>query len=58
MSHLTQYARRPQAFPGKGHLHPADEELRQMRKQTKDLKEENAILKKSHGHLHKRRAKS
>ena len=34
------------AFPGKGYLHPADEELRQMKKQIKGLEEENAILKK------------
>ena len=35
------------AFPGKGKLHPADEELRQMKKKTKDLEEENLILKKA-----------
>lgn len=34
------------AFPGKGRLHPADEELRQMKKTIKDLEEENLILKK------------
>ena len=34
------------AFPGKGKLHPADEELRQMKKKIKDLEEENLILKK------------
>lgn len=34
------------AFPGKGKLHPADEELRQMKKAIKDLEEENLILKK------------
>jgi transposase len=37
----------PKAFPGKGYLHPADEELRQMKKQLKGLEEENAILKKA-----------
>ena len=35
------------AFPGKGKLHPADEELRQMKKKMKDLEEENLILKKA-----------
>jgi transposase len=35
------------AFPDKGHLYPANEELRQMKKRLKDLKEENAILKKA-----------
>jgi putative transposase len=42
------------AFPGKGHLHPADEELRQMKKQLKDLEEERDP-KTSYSHLHKRR---
>ena len=35
------------AFPGKGKLHPADEELREMKKKIKDLEEENLILKKA-----------
>ncbi len=35
------------AFPGKGKLHLADEEARKMKKQIKDLEEENAILKKA-----------
>ena len=35
------------AFPGKGKLHPTDEELRQMKKKIKDLEEENLILKKA-----------
>ncbi|MDD4693037.1 MAG: transposase [Firmicutes bacterium] len=34
-------------FPGKGKLHPADDELRQMKKRIKDLEEENLILKKA-----------
>lgn len=36
-----------EAFPGKGHLHPADQELREMKKKIKNLEEENAILKKA-----------
>lgn len=36
-----------QAFPGKGHLKPDDEELRQLRRKVRDLEEENAILKKA-----------
>ncbi|PHJ39615.1 transposase IS3 [Desulforamulus profundi] len=35
------------AFPGSGHLHEADDELRKLRKEIMDLKEENAILKKA-----------
>lgn len=35
------------AFPGKGNLKPEDEELRRLRRELADLKEENAILKKA-----------
>ncbi len=35
------------AFPGKGKLHPEDEEIRKLKKRNKDLEEENAILKKA-----------
>ena len=35
------------AFPGKGKLHPCDEEVRAKDKLIKELKEENAILKKA-----------
>lgn len=35
------------AFPGKGNLKPEDEELRRLRRQLADLKEENEILKKA-----------
>lgn len=35
------------AFPGSGHLHEGDEEMRKLRKELLDLKEENAILKKA-----------
>lgn len=34
-------------FPGKGNLHPADEEQREMKRKIKDLEEENLILKKA-----------
>ncbi len=35
------------AFPGNGKLKPEDEEMRKLRKQLADLKEENEILKKA-----------
>lgn len=35
------------AFPGSGRLHEPDDELRKLRKEIMDLKEENAILKKA-----------
>jgi transposase len=35
------------AFPGKGHLKPADEELRRLKKELTDVKEERDILKKA-----------
>ncbi len=35
------------AFPGKGHLKPADQELRDLKKKLVDLEEENEILKKA-----------
>lgn len=35
------------AFPGSGRLHEADDELRKLRRENMDLKEENAILKKA-----------
>jgi transposase len=36
-----------QAFPGKGHLRAPDEQLRQLQRENKNLKEEKAILKKA-----------
>jgi len=36
-----------EAFPGKGNLKPADQELRDLRRQVRELEEENAILKKA-----------
>jgi transposase len=35
-----------QAFPGKGHLQDKDEEIRQLRKELADVREERDILKK------------
>ncbi len=35
-----------ESFPGKGHLKPSDEELRCLRRENADLKEERDILKK------------
>jgi len=35
------------AFPGKGHLKSADEELRRLKKELTDVKDERDILKKA-----------
>ena len=35
------------SFPGSGNLKPEDDELRRLRRELADLKEENAILKKA-----------
>lgn len=35
------------AFPGKGKLRPEDEEIRKLKKELADIKEENEILKKA-----------
>lgn len=35
------------SFPGKGHLKPADEELRRLKKELSDVTEERDILKKA-----------
>jgi transposase len=35
------------SFPGKGHLSDADEEMRRLKKEIADLKEERDILKKA-----------
>lgn len=35
------------AFPGKGHLTPQEEEIRQLKKKLADVKEERDILKKA-----------
>jgi transposase len=36
-----------QAFPGKGHLKPADDELRQLKRENERLHRERDILKKA-----------
>jgi transposase len=35
------------AFPGKGYLRPQDEEMRQLKRENTDLREERDILKKA-----------
>jgi transposase len=35
------------AFPGSGNMKPEDDEIRKLRRQLADLKEENEILKKA-----------
>jgi transposase len=35
------------AFPGKGHMTPPEEELRRLRRENEDLREEKEILKKA-----------
>jgi len=35
------------SFPGKGHLKPQDEEIRQLRRELVDITEERDILKKA-----------
>lgn len=45
---VKQYREDPQnAFPGKGHLKPEDEELRRLKRQLADVTEERDILKKA-----------
>jgi transposase len=36
-----------QAFPGKGHLKPQDEEVRRLKRENERLREEREILKKA-----------
>lgn len=40
---------RENSFPGKGHLKPYDEEIRRLRKELSDAREERDILKKAVG---------
>jgi len=35
------------AFPGKGHLKPEDAEMRRLKRENEELREENEILKKA-----------
>ena len=42
--HLSETAH---AFPGKGRLKPADEEIRRLKKELLDVKEERDIFKKA-----------
>jgi len=44
------------AFPGKGKLKPEDEELRRLRRELADVKEERDILKKVVGIFSKRQS--
>ncbi|WP_243120817.1 IS3 family transposase [Pelotomaculum sp. FP] len=51
---VSQYKEHKEnAFPGSGNLLPEDAETRRLKKMIADLPEENAILKKGHGHLRK-----
>ena len=52
---IKQYREDPEnAFPGKGKLKPEDEELRRLRRELADVKEERDILKKVVGIFSKR----
>ena len=45
---LRQYKSDPRhSFPGKGHQKPEDEELRKLKRELADVKEERDILKKA-----------
>jgi len=45
---IRQYKLEPtQSFPGKGHQKPEDEELRKLKRELADVKEERDILKKA-----------
>lgn len=44
---LAHKAAGKQAFPGKGHSHPSDEEVRHLRKENERLRHERDILKKA-----------
>lgn len=46
------------AFPGKGCLKPADEELRRLKKQLRDVTEERDILKEALAIFSKKRGRS
>jgi len=44
-----------QAFPGKGKLRPEEEEIRRLKRELEDLREENAFLKKAAAYFAKER---
>jgi len=45
---IKQFTSEPlQAFPGKGHVRPDEEELRRLQRENADLREEREILKKA-----------
>jgi transposase len=47
---IKQYKEDPEnSFPGNGRLKPEDEELRRLRRELRDVKEERDILKKAVG---------
>ena len=47
---IKQYKEDPEhSFPGNGRLKPEDEELRRLRRELEDVKEERDILKKAVG---------
>ena len=51
-----EYQKDPEnAFPGKGHLKPEDEEMRRLQRENAILKEERDILKKALAIFSKRR---
>lgn len=43
------------AFPGKGRLRPEDEEIRRLKREIEDLREENSFLKKAAAYFAKER---
>jgi transposase len=54
---IKQYREDPgNSFPGKGRLKPEDEELRRLRRELTDVKEERDILKKVVGIFSKRQS--
>lgn len=49
---IAKYKENPEhPFVGSGHLRPEDQRIRDMERELRELREENAILKKSFGTL-------